>query len=795
MARRWMMLLGALAALMIAGAPVRAQDNRSQQPYPFKAGIPPRAQIDKPADEVARETAAADAADAACQSGDAAGCAALGQAYAYGSGRPQVRQIAEIVLRRACTAGSGNGCTGLGDLVRGRDDDVSWPEAVEAFERACALGEGQTCRNLADWLADTEDAEDRAMAARLAISACKLGVPAGCQYPPPSRALVERQLLKDCDSGTGESCRTLAAGLLEDGRSERDRTRGLGLLDRQCRGKDAAACAVAADVWRAAEQGDGPRTSEYLALGCTAGDNPVCAALGKAAFGKTPPDRTAAIGFFERACALDPGACLQASDLREEPLLTARCESGEQNACVTLGEMLYRWDGVLLDRERAIAVLEATCQAGTLGACRSAAEYIQMGSIEQDHSIKAQRALALLTRGCDGGNREACERLADQLEFGQFLPRDIDRALSLYVPQCDDERSSACDKLVEYNHPAAPALLAIGFDPPDRTPEEIAAEERAKDEARERDDAAFRAYVCTTATATFEGATYFDTMCLNIARSIGGFAVPRIEQAPWQALLWRPERLGTQAVAPEYRAECGGAVIATGWILTAAHCLVDHVDTRNRYPIEKHGYRVRLGVIRPLENEGNSYPILGVIPHPLFVRKTLEFDIALVRYDPKAGTRGTSGFGMARIQLDTRSLAERQVVAKAPVFSFGWGRTALNRPQAAEVLQGVRLELRDAQECTKVTGFLDKRRDSVLCAAGPKGEQACFGDSGGPLITYGDEQGVPTLIGVVSGGVKCGTTGTPSRYTRVGHPLVQAWLVSHLPGFKTGGVRSGQTAR
>ena len=46
------------------------------------------------------------------------------------------------------------------------------------------------------------------------------------------------------------------------------------------------------------------------------------------------------------------------------------------------------------------------------------------------------------------------------------------------------------------------------------------------------------------------------------------------------------------------------------------------------------------------------------------------------------------------------------------------------------------------------------------------------------------------LIGVVSGGVKCGTTGVPSRYTRIGHPLVQAWLASHVPGF-----RSGQTAR
>jgi len=104
-------------------------------------------------------------------------------------------------------------------------------------------------------------------------------------------------------------------------------------------------------------------------------------------------------------------------------------------------------------------------------------------------------------------------------------------------------------------------------------------------------------------------------------------------------------------------------------------------------------------------------------------------------------------------------------------------------------LRGARLELRDPQECKAVARTF-RREASVLCAAGPNGEQACQGDSGGPLITYADQKGVPTLIGVVSGGKSCGTTGVPSVYTRLGDPLVQRWLASHVPGF-----RSGQTAR
>jgi secreted trypsin-like serine protease len=72
-------------------------------------------------------------------------------------------------------------------------------------------------------------------------------------------------------------------------------------------------------------------------------------------------------------------------------------------------------------------------------------------------------------------------------------------------------------------------------------------------------------------------------------------------------------------------------------------------------------------------------------------------------------------------------------------------------------------------------------RGAVLCAAGARGEQACFGDSGGPLVTYADADNVPTVIGVVSAGVKCGRTAIPSRFTRIGHPRVQRWINSILP--------------
>lgn len=794
MVGRWRMLLGliGLAVLTVAAMPAQAQ----QPPAPVysdRAGFPPVASTSKPADLIARETAAADAAEAACTAGDSAGCAALGNAYLLGEGRPQVRPVAEILLRRACYAGNGTGCLELAALLADRRDGEARTERTPLYLRACTLGEGRACQIASTFFLNSEDPEARKQGEALSARACQLGFPEGCEFPIPSPETIERRAAAACESDKGDACRELAAIWLEAGRSPRDRARGLALLDKQCRDRDPLACAAAAEAWRTDETREGlAKTAEYRALGCNVGDAELCSALGKEAIAGTPRDPAAARGFFELACE-SPGRqsdCANAADLREEPGLTESCSSGDQSACITLGLMLYRWDGVLLDRDRAIAVLSGACEAGATKACAPAAEYTLFGGSDPDQNARGMAALALLTRGCEAGEAEACEQLADELASGYPLPKDAERAAALYVPQCDAGRQRACDGLVKLGHPAAPPPLATEFDPPGRSAEEIAAEERAADEARDRAIAAIRASMCSSSTADFEGRTYQDVLCGNAEASIGGFFVRRSDQAPWQALLWRPAKLGRRDVGEEYRAACGGAVIATGWILTAAHCLVDHVDGVGKFPIEKSGYRIRLGVLRPLLNEGNSYPILRVIPHPLFVRKTLEFDIALVQYDTRAGLRGEGRPGVARIRLDDRSLAERRVVARDPVFSFGWGRTALNIPQAAEELQGVRLELRDAKECTKVTGFLDKRRDSVLCAAGPNGEQACFGDSGGPLITYRDAIGVPVLIGVVSGGVKCGTTGVPSRYTRVGHPLVQAWLASHVPGF-----RSGQTAR
>lgn len=77
-----------------------------------------------------------------------------------------------------------------------------------------------------------------------------------------------------------------------------------------------------------------------------------------------------------------------------------------------------------------------------------------------------------------------------------------------------------------------------------------------------------------------------------------------------------------------------------------------------------------------------------------------------------------------------------------------------------------------------VTGF---RSSSMMCAGpGDKRNDACFGDSGGPLLYYRDFGGKkePFQVGIVSFGhaARCGFRKFPTVYTRVS--AIGPWIRS-----------------
>ncbi|XP_054970420.1 chymotrypsin-C [Pan paniscus] len=231
----------------------------------------------------------------------------------------------------------------------------------------------------------------------------------------------------------------------------------------------------------------------------------------------------------------------------------------------------------------------------------------------------------------------------------------------------------------------------------------------------------------------------------NLSARVVGGEDARPHSWPWQISLQYLKN-------DTWRHTCGGTLIASNFVLTAAHCIS---NTRT--------YRVAVGKnnLEVEDEEGSLFVGVDTIHvHKRWNALLLRNDIALIKLAEHVELSDT-------IQVACLPEKDSLLPKDYPCYVTGWGRLWTNGPIADELQQGLQPVV-DHATCSRIDWWGFRVKKTMVCAGGDGVISACNGDSGGPLNCQ-LENGSWEVFGIVSFGSQrgCNTPKKPVVYTRV----------------------------
>ncbi|EGZ29915.1 serine protease trypsin-like protein [Phytophthora sojae] len=201
---------------------------------------------------------------------------------------------------------------------------------------------------------------------------------------------------------------------------------------------------------------------------------------------------------------------------------------------------------------------------------------------------------------------------------------------------------------------------------------------------------------------------------------------------------------------------CGGALIASQYVVTAAHC----VKTDRATIYASIGTAFASG-----SSDGQQVKVIQGYRHPKYNKSAHLYDVGLLKLEKKVST--------TTVGLAAPDGSDNTVGTVATVR--GWGLTE-NGSQSVK-MEEVNVNIISNAECNKEYG--KRITEGMMCAGNGDGKDTCNGDSGGPLIAN------DVLVGIVSWGGKCGVNA--GVYTRV------AYVLDYINSIVSGGSGSSFT--
>ncbi|CAH0718019.1 unnamed protein product, partial [Brenthis ino] len=209
---------------------------------------------------------------------------------------------------------------------------------------------------------------------------------------------------------------------------------------------------------------------------------------------------------------------------------------------------------------------------------------------------------------------------------------------------------------------------------------------------------------------------------------------------------------------------CGGAIISSDTILTAAHCL--QLQYNNRFFREYvKMLSIRVGSSNATAG-GELYKVTEIFFHPNYKPETLEFNFAVLRVHKKI----TSDKKVKVSEIDYST--DKLVPTDSNITFLGWGSVLSIGGLGGQVLlQKLVLPVYDLADCQEIYGRNLVTRTNFCAGYITLAKNVCNHDAGGPAIMDG------LLVGILSFSSKrCDKPDQPAVFSTVG--AVTSWLES-----------------